>query len=551
MNRKLKQNFFCCAIIFLLYAQIFSQKKLPNFYDNVPNEELASQIIEKMTNEELLAQVLMFSWKWQKPDKLIVDWVKNTGLGSIKLFGWNTGNSKILAESILLLQKQALQSRFSIPLFVATDQEGGWVRHVKGRTSETPGNMALGASGLASDAYYEAYYICKELRALGINLNFAPTVDLLTEHKSAIIASRAFGDKPKIAGLLGLAFMKGCQDAGLLTTAKHFPGHGGTSIDSHGRIPRINISKEVLYKRELVPFKQLIDADIPAIMTGHLNFPQIQKSSEPATFSEYIIKDLLQKELGFKGLIITDDIMMTGALNFAGGLTKAVRLALLAGNNIVESSKTPEKTEAVWQENIEHLKSSPKFRQCVKDSAYKVLLTKLNYFKGKNRVPIFPEPDKIYEKIPDKEGQDFFLNLACRATTIVRKKDIPYKFKQDERILLVSNYSFFFDAGLKRFPNAKIINLNSALRYIKKFDTIIFCLADKHSLKILQDIIKKYPEKKIILISVLSPVFLSEVPEIKTAIAAYSYSPASMTAAFAALCGDFTPKGKMPIEGIK
>ncbi len=548
-NKKLK--YFCCAFLLLFSAQVFSQKKLPNFYDKIPNEKLAAQIIEEMNDEELLAQVLMFSWKRESPDERIIDWVKNSGLGSIKLFGWNTGNTKLLAESIFRLQKKALQSRFSIPLFVATDQEGGWVRHVKGETSETPGNMALGASGLASDAFYEAYYICKELKALGINLNFAPAVDLLSEHRSTIISTRAFSDNPETAGLLGISFMKGCQAAGLLSTAKHFPGHGGTSIDSHGRIPEINIDKAVFEKRELLPFKKLIDAGIPAIMTGHLNFPQIQKSKEPATFSEYIIKDLLRKKLGFKGLVITDDIMMTGALNFAGSLEAAVRLALLAGNNIVESSKTPKKTEAVWRENLAHLKTNPKFRQCVKDSAYKILLTKLKYFKGKNRVPIFPDIKKISNQIPNKNGQAYFLNLACRATTIVRKKNIPFMPSPNEKILLASDYDFFLDAGLKRFPFAKRINLNSAIRFTRNFDTIIFCLSNDNSLKILKRIIKNYPYKNIIVISVLSPVLLNEVPEIKTAIAAYSYSPASITAAFAALCGDFIPKGKMPIEGIR
>ena len=155
-----KSIFFLC--IFLLTVNLHSNydaKKLPNFYDNVPNEKLAAEIVENMTDEELLAQTFMFGWAGQDPGDLLLSWIQDSGLGSIKVFGWNTGDSRKLAKSISILQKKSLEGRFGIPLFVATDQEGGWVRHVKGLTSETPGNLAIGASGIPQDSYYSGYYI--------------------------------------------------------------------------------------------------------------------------------------------------------------------------------------------------------------------------------------------------------------------------------------------------------------------------------------------------------------------------------------------------------
>ena len=126
-------------LFFLLVLNLNSEEKnLPNFYDNVPNEELAADIVENMTDEELLAQTFMFGWAGQDPGDLLISWIEDYGLGSIKVFGWNTGDSRKLAKSISILQKKSLEGRFGIPLFVATDQEGGWVRHVKGLTSETP-----------------------------------------------------------------------------------------------------------------------------------------------------------------------------------------------------------------------------------------------------------------------------------------------------------------------------------------------------------------------------------------------------------------------------
>ena len=526
-------------------------KQLPNFYDNVPNEELAADIVENMTDEELLAQTFMFGWAGQDPGDLLLSWIQDSGLGSIKVFGWNTGDSRKLAKSISILQKKSLEGRFGIPLFVATDQEGGWVRHVKGLTSETPGNLAIGASGIPQDSYYSGYYISREIRALGINLNFAPTVDLLTDHDSSIIGPRSFGDSPHAAGILGAAFVRGSRDAGVLTTAKHFPGHGDTSIDSHGRLPKIDISEETFRNRELIPFKYLIDAGVPAIMTGHLNFSSILPNGEPATFSKYLLIDILRRELGFKGLIITDDMMMHGAMNFAGGIAKAVKMALEAGNDIIESSTTPRHYQAFWKDNIKAMKEEPQFKERVKEAAFRILLEKLKYFKSDNHVPILPDMEKLDERIPDKEGQKFFLSLAGRSTTIVRDADIPFKPEEDEDILLVSAYKEFFKYGLKRFPKAKIIEVDSAYYHVRRFDTIIFCLSDKYSLSVLQKIMYAYPKKKYIVISVLSPAFLAKVPKAETAIAIYSYSPASFTAAFGALCGDFTPNGKLPISGIE
>ena len=211
-----------------------------NFWSRMANDELAAKITDEMTDSELLSQTFMFGWAGAEPPELLYQWVER-GLGSVKVFGWNTDDIYLVAKSITGLQTQAAEGRFQIPLFVATDQEGGWIRHVKGDTSITPGNMAIGAGGYPSDSWYTAYYISREIKTLGINMNFAPTVDLFTDHDSSIIGTRSFGDDPDKTGILGAAFVSGSEAAGVLATAKHFPGHGDTSLDSHGKLPVINI----------------------------------------------------------------------------------------------------------------------------------------------------------------------------------------------------------------------------------------------------------------------------------------------------------------------
>ncbi|CEM61404.1 glycoside hydrolase family 3 protein [Treponema phagedenis] len=547
----LKRKQLIMLFSFLFPCSVFfaQQASLPSFYDDLPAPQLAEQIISAMTDEELLAQTFMFGWAGQKPTDILTGWVKNKGLGSIKIFGWNTHDSIELAQSIYHLQETAKKCRFSIPLFVATDQEGGWIRHVKGLTSETPGNLALGASGIPQDAYYAGFYIGREIATLGIHINFAPAVDLLTNKNSSIIGPRAFGDDPKSAGILGAAFMRGSRDAGVLTTAKHFPGHGDTSIDSHGRLPEILISEEVFFNRELLPFQMLIDSGVPAIMSGHLSFPNALKSNIPATFSRYLLSDILQKKMGFTGLIITDDMMMHGAIRYAGNIEKAVQLALEAGNDIIESSTTPREQDAFWKHNLQYMGKNPAFKERVKNAAYKILLAKLNYFKSGKSAPIFPDIASIPQKLPDPESEQYFLSIAAHAVTIVRNKNIPLPQKSLQNVLLAGRYQDFLKVGKKRIPLAETSNLSDSLSYkVRNADTVIFCLADSYSQQKLIELLRFFPHKNYVIISVLSPVPLLELPAIQSAVAVYSYSRYSFAAAFAALLGDFIPKGKKPIK---
>ena len=251
-----------------------------DFWSDYPHDILAQTIVDRMTDEELLSQILMFGWAGAEPSALLNAWVSDRGLGSVKVFGWNTDDIHQVARSVNSLQQRAAARRFKIPLFVATDQEGGWIRHVKGDTTDTPGNMAIGASGYPIDAYYSGYYINREIKALGINMNFAPTVDIYTNLDSSVIGPRSFGSDPQKVGILGEAFAKGSMDAGVIPTAKHFPGHGDTDVDSHGRLPYIDIDFETLMNRELVPFKYLI-------ASGTLTLQKIFDLSKNKTKDEF------------------------------------------------------------------------------------------------------------------------------------------------------------------------------------------------------------------------------------------------------------------------
>lgn len=532
------------------------------FWSKYPNEELADFIVGHMTDEELLSQILMFGWAGAEPSELLNSWVRDRGLGSVKVFGWNTDNIKLVAQSVSALQKKAMSRRFQIPLFVATDQEGGWIRHVKGETSETPGNMAIGASGYPIDAYYSAFYISREIKALGINMNFAPTVDLYTNHYSTVIGPRSFGENAEYVGELGASFVAGSMAAGVIPTAKHFPGHGDTSLDSHGNLPVINIDYNTLDTRELVPFKYLISEHIPAIMSGHLSFPRIVPNGEPASLSHTFLTDILRNKLHYEGLIITDDMMMNGATMFAGSLSNAFRLAIEAGNDIIISSTTAHLDENLWVNNIALMKGSTKFKNTVKTAARRVILAKLVYFKSGNYAPLYPDSEKLSDSIPDKEGQKFFLTQACRSITVYKKEnDFPYKPSDAGKVLIAGQAQFppLFSEAKKRFANCAEFKFNYELgpneaawmgdnivKTARGYDTIIICVANERSEQIAQRLAQS--GKRVVVFSVLSPMHAMNFSWADAVLFGYSYSPYTFDALYGALAGEYTPQGILPLN---
>ncbi|MCQ2575259.1 MAG: glycoside hydrolase family 3 protein [Treponema sp.] len=544
------------ALLFCITTTVSAQEI--NFWSNYPNEQLAQYIVDNMTNTELYSQILMFGWAGAEPDKLLYDWV-DRGLGSVKVFGWNTDDIHLVAKSVSSLQRNAQENRFKIPLFVATDQEGGWIRHVKGDTLITPGNMAIGAAGYPMDSYYSAYYISREIKALGINMNFAPTVDLFTDHKSTIIGTRSFGDDPAKTGILGSAFVSGSLSAGVIPTVKHFPGHGDTNIDSHGRLPVIDIDFDTFKTRELVPYLYLIKENCPAVMSGHLSFPQIEPSGAPASLSKYFLTDLLRKQLGYEGLIITDDMQMVGATIFAGTMSNAFKLAIEAGNDIILSSSTARLNEALWTRNLELMETDASFKERVKDAAYRVILSKLEYYKSGNSVaPLYPDPEAVDDSIPDKEGDVFFLEQACRSVTVEKQGTMPLTTENSGRVLLMGSLGSFFRSAKVRFPSAGEFRfsydtgpnetqwvLDNIGGMYRSYDTIIICVSNDNHARIAEYFRDK--GKRVIILSTMSPVISEKLNWADTILLGYSWRcDYSLQAMLGALCGEFVPEGVKP-----
>lgn len=563
--------------LFEIFAQSSAKNAIPDsadFWSDYPADKLADFLISKMSDEELLAQIFMFGWAGEEPSELLTQWISERGLGSVKVFGWNTNNTEKVALSVSAVQELAQRRPLKIPLFVATDQEGGPIRHVKGDTTTTPGNMAIGASRYPVDAYYSAYYISREIKALGINMNFAPTVDLYTNLDSSVIGERSFGEDAELAGQLASAFSAGSIAAGVIPTAKHFPGHGDTSSDSHIKLPAVYISMEEAEKRELIPYKYLISQGIPAIMSAHIIYEKIDQ--EPASLSKKWLTEILREKLNYKGLIITDDMMMRGAWGYAGNSSKAFNRAILAGNDIILSSRTAELDEQLWYLNLGSIQTDPEFRKIVETAARRVVYYKLVYFKGENAAPLYPEIARLKEQIPDKDGQKFFLSQACRAITVYKKGTLPYKRAEGERLLVVGpgdvypdeqnnpelHYdSPFWEEAKKRYGEFAFYKIrfeklgdigidwngNQLEAMAGNYDTIIFYVPDKEGAQVAKRLANC--GKRVIILSAHSPVIvLNDFKFADTILLGYSSSVYTFKALFGALAGEFEPEGTLPLN---
>jgi beta-N-acetylhexosaminidase len=273
--------------------------------------------------------------------------ISETGIGGVILFAENLQDTRQILGLNRALQ-QAAHSGGHPALFIATDQEGGRVVRLPQHIATSfSGNMAIGATyarhGLKF-ASLSGAVIGKELAALDFNLNFAPAVDVNINPHNPVINVRSFGEDPQIVAELGLAQLQGMQQQGIIAALKHFPGHGDTSVDSHTGLPRVDHSAETIRATDLKPFQYAIDSGQPGmIMTAHIQYPALdnteftakdgQKIILPATMSRTILTDILRKEMGFQGVIITDALDMAGITPFFAP-AEAVIKTFSAGSDI-------------------------------------------------------------------------------------------------------------------------------------------------------------------------------------------------------------------------
>jgi beta-N-acetylhexosaminidase len=226
-------------------------------------------------------------------------------LGGVIFFARNVVEPAQVAE----LAREALSLRLELPLWVSVDQEGGRVARLKRPFTEWPPMLALGRSRDERLAERFAQALAAELKAVGINLDYTPVLDVYTNPKNTVIGDRAFGEQAEEVARFGRVVIRTLQAAGIAACGKHFPGHGDTTADSHDELPLVEADPDRIRRVELVPFKAAIEEEVAAIMTAHVLVPSFDEE-RPATLAPSLIDGLLKRELGYGGLVLSDDLQM-------------------------------------------------------------------------------------------------------------------------------------------------------------------------------------------------------------------------------------------------
>ncbi len=282
-----------------------------------------------LTLKEKIAQMLICGIDGTMADERTKALVRKVKVGGVILYGKNTPTAQVTFG--LTHELQTLAAHCPMPLIIAIDEEHGRVSRIKEGTTRFVDMAVIGTMDDPAIAGRIAAVTARELRACGINMNFAPVADVKLNPANKVIGNRSFSHDPEIVAGLAAAYIKEGVAGGMILCVKHFPGHGDTSVDSHHELPTVDKPVEEIRRCELAPFKAAISAGVQAVMTAHIMFPRID--SLPATMSGTIIRGLLQKELGFGGVIISDDMEM-GAIAKHYGVLEAFANAINAGVNM-------------------------------------------------------------------------------------------------------------------------------------------------------------------------------------------------------------------------
>ena len=493
--------------------------------------------------------------------KKLVALIRENNIGGLALFAGNVYESAIMLNDFQEMSK--------LPLLVSSDFERGAAFRIDDATS-FPWTMALGAAGSEDLAYRQGLVTARESRAIGVHWIFAPVVDVNNNPDNPVINIRAFGSNPDDVSRLGAAFIRGAQAGGALTTAKHFPGHGDTSIDSHINMPILEMGRDRLESIEFVPFRRAIEAGVDSVMTAHVAVPHLTKGVKtPATLSSDILTDVLKNSLGFRGIVVTDSLEMDGIKKHYGNGEVAVA-AVKAGVDVL--LLPPDAVEAI--DAVERaVKSGEISEKRIDESVKKILDAKQRLGLDKNRTANI---EKIGNIVSSPESIELADEIADKAVAVIKdeKRILPLNPSDKRRVFglvltpVVDAQSgmAFLDAFRERFPDTQTEWVNSRVpeaqlaaidKAINAADIVVVAtlsrlatgrnigIPDRHL-----GIMKKLAamKKPVIWVCLGSPYLMRITPEIGTILCTFSYSENSQVAAVRALTGDFRVSGKMPVS---
>jgi len=586
--------------VFLLTTTIASAKEKyqrPGPIHLTPaGEKWAEKTLHKLTLEEKVGQVFMI-WcrasflNVDNPEYLqLVEDMQKYHVGSfamtVHVDGPYLRRSEPYEAADLL---NRLQKDSKLPLLFAADFERGVSMRLMG-TTVFPHAMAFGGNGKADDAETFGRISAEEARSIGIHWNFFPDADVNSNPTNPIINTRSFGEDPKQVGDLVTAYIKGAHEGGMLTTVKHFPGHGDTATDSHLGVASVNVDRAHLESIELPPFRQAIAAGVDSVMVAHVTVPALDSDpNHVATISPVIVSDLLEQQLGFKGIVVTDALDMAALTHlFASNIGRAAVEAFKAGNDLL---LIPADFPASYNAMVQAVQSGEISRERLDRSVLKILKTKASLGLQDARLVDMSAIAKVVAK---PSNLAFGQQVADDAVTLVRengrvlplkskgtaKGGLPYTTQEatGNRVVAVlfsddvrtdSGHAFAREFRA-RIPDAHIIYVDpriaagmsdEVLKAVDEAQSVIaavyvvptggkidnsVAMADATGV-LLQQLLNHAGEKAAV-IAMGNPYLAADFPKIGNYMCTFSNATVSETAAVKALFGEIMIHGHLPVS---
>ncbi len=522
----------------------------------VRSGESSTDILPSMTLEEKVGQIMMVFFEGSALSENLRKFVAELKVGGVILYSsrGNIESVRQVAELNGTIQQTALAAA-SLPLFIAVDQEGGLVNRISEGVTLFPGNMALGATGDPSLARRVASVMGEELASLGINVDFAPSVDVNNNPLNPIIGVRSFGSDPQTVARLGAAMISSFVERGVLPAAKHFPGHGDTAVDSHTGLPLIPVSRDRLERVEFPPFRAAIHAGVPMVMTAHVLIPSLDERN-PATLSPSIL-GMLRSEMGFRGLIITDSMGMA-ALKKERTMEAAAIEAFNAGADILlfGADKGHEETEhfGMYSALLDACRTGKISMARLDEAVGRILGAKstLGLFRKDRRPKFVPRLSP--------EGSAVAREAALRSITVARNREETLETVRDgkkrpllwpkERIASGEAFAVLLPwihlIGVPENPNGR--DISEVLRLVTDADRVLIAEYDSRRNPEWLDLVRQAGENRTLLLSLRTPYALLSLPSVAGSVISYSDNIPSLQALADVLNGNAPAEGKLPVE---
>lgn len=519
-----------------------------------------------MTLEHAVGQQFLLTFEGREaPPEQFLEVLRRQHVGGVVLFRHkNMGNLAELRGLTQALQRAASESGHP-PLLIAADQEGGQLIAVD-QTTPFPGNMALGAAGSDKLAYKVGRAIGKELSAVGINVDFAPVCDINSNPLNPVIGTRSFGEDPKLVARLSAALIRGLQSAGIAATAKHFPGHGDTSSDSHQNAPIVRHDAKRIRSVELVPFRAAVSSGVRLVMTAHIVMPALNGGSNelPATLSPRILRGLLRRKMRFNGVIVSDALDMH-AMEQGSGYVAETMAAVAAGIDLLLFNHDLSRVEPACSNLVQAARRGLLSADEIHASARRIMTLK-NWIKRQRQESL--------AVIGCDEHLRLAQEVARKSITLVRDtaQHLPLRIDPDAKIAVAlprpqdltpadtSSYvkPVLADALRRYHPRVEEFSfamspaaneIGALCERLAKYEVVVVGTINATAYPAQAEMVKKLIKHgtRVITVALRMPYDLAAYPEASSYVCAYSILPPAMEALAEALFGRIAFSGKLPV----